>query len=191
MTEPSPKNLNITAEHYQAIGEFVVFYSLLESQFHEVFARYANIPKEACRAVIGGMRLKDVIERTKRVMKLNGVDQKLIANFEACEAILNPLSVFRDKVIHRVWIQGEQGPTLSNWSGAKSEATILEEVVTTEEIIQNTVKLMKLGMIVVSHALTEERGIKLWRELYATLSPDDLKLLSTFLQTPPARDPSL
>lgn len=149
-------------EHYQAIGEFVVQYSMLESVFHSVFECQSGLPKDMSRSVVGGMRLKDVIDRTKRVMRAKNAPESQFNLFEAIEATLNPISAFRDKVIHRVWLNSEFGPVLMNICGAKSSAGLVKEVVTTEELKQQTFQSLKLCLFVSILALDDNALDKMW-----------------------------
>lgn len=148
-------------EHYQAIGEFVVNYSNFESMWHYVFANYSGMSDEVSRAVMGGMRLKDVIERTKRVIKANKLDSRILPDIENIEQLLSPITTFRDNLVHRAWVKSFQGPLLINISKAKSAADIKPEPISTKEINEKMKELLKLALRVIPHHLT----VEMWNSL--------------------------
>lgn len=165
-------------EHYQAIGEFITHYGLFESLFFRVFRRYSGLPEDVARAIVGGNRIKDLIERTKRVMHLKKVDEKLIKQIEGIESVLNVLSPFRDKLVHRVWLPLEGGPSVVNLlSGKTIESAFTPEVITTEQIRDADYRLFKLTLYLFPHAMPEQAVTELWKGIAASMSQEDLEAL--------------
>ena len=146
---------DFTPEHYRAIGEFVTKYSILESFFHDVFRLYSAMEPDISRAVIGGMRMKDVVERTKRLAKVRALDPRILKDIEQIETLIDPLSTFRDKVIHRVWLQSGKGPVVMNLSGAKSVSGITQEPISTDDLNQKIREVTQVCLRVMAHALTD------------------------------------
>ena len=142
-------------EHYQAIGKFITMYSMIESFFHDIFALYSGLDSDTSRAIMGGMRMKDVIERIKRLIKLRELDPRILLDIEQIDTLIDPLSQFRDKIVHRVWLQSDRGPVLLNLSGAKSMATITQESVSTEDLNQKTRETLEVALRVMPHAITD------------------------------------
>ncbi len=146
-----------TPEHYQALGEFITRYSTLESFFQDVFGIYSGLEPDMSRAVMGGMRMKDVISRTKRVIQIRGLDARIFKDIEQIETLLDPLSTFRDRVVHRVWLQSDKGPVVMNLAGAKSVDGITQEPVSTEDLRQKTREVIEACLRVIPHAMTDQQ----------------------------------
>lgn len=144
-----------TPEHFQAIGEFITRYSALESLFIDVFINHSGLNHDMARAIVGGMRMKDVIERIKRVIKLRGLDEKILLDFEQVETLIDPLSTFRDNIVHRVWLQSAKGPVIMNLAKARSMAAITQEPVSTEELQHQTWQVVAASIRVMPHMLTD------------------------------------
>jgi hypothetical protein len=151
-----------TPEHLQAIGQFVTTYGNLESQFIDAFIRYSGIPVDIARAALGGSRVKDIIAATKRVMAIRKVDEKAVRDFNEVQTLFDPISTFRDKVVHRVWlVNTAKGPVVMNVSGAKSIAGIVQEAISTDDLKRKNDEAVDLGIRTMRHSLT----LELWQAL--------------------------
>src|SRR4051812_10234694 len=114
MESPFPPEL------YEAVGRFVTEYAQIEVNLQLSFWAYSGLDYETARAIIGGQRMADVIDRLKRVIRARNLDRRILSDIESIIPRINKLSEFRDKIMHRSWRASELGFAVTNIPGHKS-----------------------------------------------------------------------
>jgi hypothetical protein len=71
--------------------------------------------------------------------------------------MIDPLSTFRDNVVHRVWLQSNKGPVIMNLSKAKSTDAITQEPVSTEDLTKKIEEVVDACLRLMPHGLTQKQ----------------------------------
>ncbi len=89
------------APYYAHHGRFVQRYTGVESALHLMFRHVLGSGDETGRAISGGMRLADVINTTKRLMKTRNLPVAQQDDFKAITDHLGEITKLRDFLVHR------------------------------------------------------------------------------------------
>jgi hypothetical protein len=93
------------AQHYEKLGRFIFQYAQAETHFHLALRYYSQMPIAEARMLFGGRgtRLSDVIDRTKRLIKLYKVKKELADDFCDIAKQFSKIGEKRNHIIHRGW----------------------------------------------------------------------------------------
>lgn len=110
--------------HFESLGRFIVAYANAEGAVHMLARRLSNLDDEKARAIFSGMRLSDLTDRIRHMMRLDKVDQETSAEVDTCLVQLDLIAQRRHKIVHRSVSIGDDGAVqVSNWSTSKSLST--------------------------------------------------------------------
>jgi len=131
---PSPIAKNDDA-HFAALGRFVVDYATAEAVVHMLARALSGMSDEKARAVFGGMRLSDIAERVRAMLRINNAPPETFSEVDACLSHLDVIAERRHKIVHRsVAYDGIDSLQVTNILTAKSLASVELEVFKKEDL---------------------------------------------------------
>ncbi|HKZ03349.1 MAG TPA: hypothetical protein VJ180_13980 [Pyrinomonadaceae bacterium] len=87
---------------YLHLGEFVCLYANVETACHSTFHFQSGLSERVAKAMVGGMRLSDLIGVLSRVIELsNSLAQFFKEDFKACVTQFDHITALRNRLIHR------------------------------------------------------------------------------------------
>jgi hypothetical protein len=116
-----------SSQNYEAVGRFITAYANAEGALHE-FARYlTGLSDEKARVLFANMRLSDITDRIRALMRLNKTEAETAANVEECLVQLNEIASRRHSLVHRgsIFVFGRL--VVTNASTAKTIGGIEQE----------------------------------------------------------------
>lgn len=90
--------------HYEALGRFVVAFASAESAVHLIARKLSGLSDQKARVVFGGMRLADLIDKTRGFIQLGrseGLEDEAFEDAEICLTQLKHIALRRHNLIHR------------------------------------------------------------------------------------------
>jgi len=87
--------------HFEAIGRLVVEFARADAYVHLLAERVSGLGTTKGMVVFHGMRLPDLVDRIRGLLRLSNFDQASIADLESCLAQLDVISKQRHKLAHR------------------------------------------------------------------------------------------
>ena len=111
MSGDNPKS---EAEHYEAVGRFITAFATAEAAVHILARKLTGLPDETARALLSGMRLSDVTDRIRAMMRINKLDASIQAEIDACLIQLNNIGERRHRLVHRTSIFHDGALLVSN-----------------------------------------------------------------------------
>lgn len=87
--------------YFSAIGHFISDYASAESAFHILARSLSELGDAEARAIFGGMRLDDLIDRIRSLMRLRLVAEEDKLMVEECIAQLRKIGAIRHRIVHR------------------------------------------------------------------------------------------
>lgn len=112
-------------EPYTAVGQFITAFASAEAAVHLTARWLTGLSDEKARAIFNGMRLADVIDRVRAMMRIENLDPKITSEIEACLVQLDIISEERHKLVHRSTTYIEGKLLVTNSFTAKSKSAIL------------------------------------------------------------------
>lgn len=107
--------------HFEALGRFIVAYANAETAVHLLARRLSGLSDTKARAVFGGMRLTDVIDRLRAIARADKLDRTVLDEMEACLSQLNVIADKRHNMVHRNVTVSDHGQIqVTNLTTAKS-----------------------------------------------------------------------
>jgi hypothetical protein len=88
------------AENAQ-LGRFVTAFTNAKTAVHMLARKLSGMPDAKARLVFGGMRLGDLTDRIRAMMRLDNVEAKAYAEVDACLSQLNLIAKRRHRLLHR------------------------------------------------------------------------------------------
>jgi hypothetical protein len=123
--------------YFAALGRMIAAYAGAEAGV-QFLARYLSGLSDAkARAVFGGMRLPDLTDRIRQMMRIDKRPKGISDDVEDCLAQLNVIAKQRHKLVHRMVEYAGSHLSVSNALTAKSLAAI-EADVFSERDLRNT-----------------------------------------------------
>jgi hypothetical protein len=110
--------------YYAELGRMIAFYARAEASVHMLARHFSGLPEAKARAVFGGMRLADLTDRIRQMMRIDGVPDKTYKEVDACLVQLGTVANERHKLVHRSVDYAGEYLTVSNIFTAKSFAAI-------------------------------------------------------------------
>ena len=121
--------------YFAALGRFIVSYATAEHQIHGLARRLIRIADEKGRIVFSGMRLGDLAERVRGLLKVTKASEKLFKDVDSCVTQLDVISTQRNKLVHRfVFYMSGKGIFVTNFPVAKSTAAAEHETFTLTDL---------------------------------------------------------
>ena len=106
---------------FEALGRLATDYAMAEAGVHELARRISGMPDEKARLIFGGMRLIDVIKRTRAILHLDRHVPDKIKEFDDCMVRLDLIGQNRDKLVHRAVSYESDKLRVSNEYTARKE----------------------------------------------------------------------
>lgn len=130
---------------YEAVGRFITAFAGAEAGVHLIARKLSRLDDEVARAIFRGMRLTDMSERARALLRIEPEDGtkpvltgEAASIVEACLNQLNNISGRRHNLVHRVTGCGATGIFVSNILNSKSSERAEWEVYTLPELLAMT-----------------------------------------------------
>jgi|SRR5665811_17777 len=114
-------------KHYTAVGKFVTEYANAESAVHAVARSLSGLSDDKARIIFGGMRIGDIMDRVRSMMRLDGTDNQTYCDVDSCLSQLNAIADRRHRLVHRSSMFFDGKLLVSNVMTAKSRASAESE----------------------------------------------------------------
>lgn len=85
---------------YAQLGRFITAFTNAEP-VHMLARKLSGMPDAKARLVFGGIRLGDLTDRIRAMMRLDNVEAKAYADVDACLSQLNLIAKRRHRLLHR------------------------------------------------------------------------------------------
>jgi hypothetical protein len=89
------------AEHYEALGRFILRFAMTEIVVHMTFRYYSQMPIAEARLFFGKAHTRQLIDYTKQLMKLHNIDKGLREDYEELARQFLIIAKYRDAMVHR------------------------------------------------------------------------------------------
>lgn len=118
--------------YFAALGRFITSYAAAEGYVHELARSLSRLSDQRARVVFGGMRLGDLSDRIRGLMRVSKASPKKYTEIDACLTQLDVISTQRNKLVHRFVHYSTQRKAIlvSNFLVAKSHASFEVEYFT-------------------------------------------------------------
>jgi len=87
--------------YFEAFGRFIAAYAAAESSVHQVARFLTGLSDDKARVMLAGMRLGDLSERIRGLLRSDNGDTERGADIEACLVQIDNIQTARNKLIHR------------------------------------------------------------------------------------------
>lgn len=134
----------IDDKYFAELGRFVAAYAQLEMYVRIIAQNLIGLDIEVSRALIGGMRLVDLMQSVKRIAIAKKTDQQFYDALDKHFSDVSDLSAFRDKLVHRQLNLVGGKMVLSNIGSAKSQHHIEVDFMETAGIRAKSEEAMRL-----------------------------------------------
>ena len=84
-------------KYFASFGRFIAAYALAEASFHIAARHYSGLEEHRARAIFSGMRLPDLIERTRSLI----ADADQLISYDRIKDQFNYIGDERDQFVHR------------------------------------------------------------------------------------------
>jgi hypothetical protein len=103
-------------ECFAALGKFIASYASAEHSVHTVARRLSRLTDAKARIIFGGMRLGDLTERIRGLLRATKASDKKYNEIDACLIQLDLIADQRNKLVHR-WVHYFDGQILASNAG--------------------------------------------------------------------------
>jgi hypothetical protein len=80
------------AQYFEAIGRFIVEYAAAEGAMHLIARKYSGMGADKARIVFSGMRLGDIAERIRGILRTDKIEESIQQEIDACITQLDLIS---------------------------------------------------------------------------------------------------
>jgi hypothetical protein len=94
--------------YFAALGRFIASYASAEHSVHTVARKLSRLTDAKARIIFGGMRLGDLTERIRGLLRATRASDKKYNEIDACLIQLDLISEQRNKLVHR-WVSYHDG----------------------------------------------------------------------------------
>jgi hypothetical protein len=94
--------------YFAALGKFIASYAAAENQVHILARRLTRLNDTKARIVFSGMRLGDLSERIRGLLRATDVSTKRYNEIDACLRQLDLIATQRNNLVHR-FLQHKDG----------------------------------------------------------------------------------
>ena len=123
--QPPPKEDD---PYFAALGRFIVGYATAEHEVHKLARKLARVTDAKGRIIFSGMRLGDLAERVRGLLRATKASKKFYDEIDACIAQLDLVSAERNKLVHRFVVYRSGKIFVTNYPIAKSAEASENEV---------------------------------------------------------------
>jgi hypothetical protein len=113
---PAPKE---DEKYYAAFGRFIAAYAAAETAVHMVARKISGLQDARARVLFGGMRIGEVVTRTKALLAKSKRSEKVKSDILSCFAQFDIVGLERDRMVHRYSHYSNGSIIVSNTSTAK------------------------------------------------------------------------
>jgi hypothetical protein len=131
--------------YFEAIGRLIVEYAAAESALHILARKLSGLSDAKARAIFAGMRLSDLTDRIRHMMRLDNIPDDWFADIDGCLVQLDKIATKRHNLVHRQVNYRSGAVLVSNWLTAKSVSTAEED-----SLDMAALEAMKIDCIVIS-----------------------------------------
>jgi len=117
-----------------ALGRFIVSYATAEHQVHLLARHLTRLSDAKGRIVFNGMRLGDLSERVRGLLRVTKASPKRYAEADACFQQLDLISAQRNNLVHRFVRYHNKRILVTNIVIAKSIEAAEEQVFTKDDL---------------------------------------------------------
>ncbi|SRR5260370_32466199 len=112
--------------YFAALGRMIAAYAAAEASVHWLARHLSGLPEVKARAVFGGIRLRDLTDTIRQMMRIDKILDGTLKDVDACLVQLDTIASQRGKLVHRMIIDraGEEGLSVTNILTAKSIAAV-------------------------------------------------------------------
>jgi hypothetical protein len=114
--------------YFAELGKMITAYARAEAGVHFLARYLSGLPDTKARAVFGGMRLSDLTERIRQMLRIDKRPDGIYQEVDACLVQLSVIADQRHKLVHRMVEYAGSHLSVSNALTAKSLATIEADV---------------------------------------------------------------
>jgi hypothetical protein len=90
-----------SSQNYEAVGRLITAYANAEGALHQLARHLTGLSDEKARVLFAGMRVSDITDRVRALVRLNKTDSETAADIEACLVQLNEIASRRHSLVHR------------------------------------------------------------------------------------------
>ncbi|MGE0061362.1 MAG: hypothetical protein AB7T86_04705 [Xanthobacteraceae bacterium] len=126
---------------YEAVGRFITAFASAEAGVHMIARKLSRLDDEIARALFAGMRLTDMTERARALLRIEPEDRtkpaltgEAVAIVEACLGQLKTISGRRHNLVHRVTGCGATGIFVTNILSSKTAENSEFDIYTLPEL---------------------------------------------------------
>jgi hypothetical protein len=120
--------------YFAALGRFIVSYASAEHEVHGLARRLSNVTDAKGRIIFSGMRLGDLAERVRGLLRVTKASNRIYDETGACIAQLNLIAGERNKLVHRFVMYRKHEILVTNVPIAKSMASAEIETFTLSDL---------------------------------------------------------
>ena len=89
------------ADYYESLGRFITAYASAEAAVHELTRWVSKLSEAKARGIFAGMRLGDLTDRIRAMLRTDKADPALYAEIDTCLIQLDLIGDERNKLVHR------------------------------------------------------------------------------------------
>jgi hypothetical protein len=114
--------------YFAELGRMITAYARAEAGVHFLARHLSGMPDAKARAIFGRMRLPDLIELIRQMMRVDEKADDVYQEVDACLVQLNVIADERNKLVHRMVDYAGSHLSVSNAPTAKSVTAIESDV---------------------------------------------------------------
>ena len=96
LNPPSPQKED--DPYFAALGRFIVGYASAEQELHKLARRLSQVTDAKGRIIFSGMRLGDLAERVRGLLRVTNASEKLYSEVDTCILQLDHIGAQRNKL---------------------------------------------------------------------------------------------
>ena len=114
--------------YFAELGRMIAAYARAEAGVHFLVRYLSGLPDAKARAIFGRMRLPDLTDLVRQMMRINKTSDDIYQEVDACLVQLDTIAQQRHKLVHRMVEYAGSYLSVSNPLTAKSLAAIENDV---------------------------------------------------------------
>jgi hypothetical protein len=168
-----------TVEHFSSVGRFLLAVGSMDAQLNSLLQSLVNAEYAACRALVGEMRIGDIIQAIRRIALAKNTDKSVISTMDSLFSEINVLRSARDDIAHKIMMVDDTRMAFHNASVAKDDYSIEVAIYSIDEFIEFSKYAVRLNhrILLLRNSLITERESVLYRSYLTTVG------LTILLQT--------
>ena len=88
------------ATYFAALGRMIAAYARAEASVHVLARHLSGLPEAKARAVFSGIRLPDLTDRIRQMMRIDKIPDGTYQDVDACFVQLHTIAIQRGKLVH-------------------------------------------------------------------------------------------